>query len=174
LKHEELKMTAHQIKIRKLRAGDGPGVHDAHMRSIREVCIIAHGPDEVRGWGNRAYNARWDHPVSDGVVWVVEKAGRIEGLAYLKITDGQDGGPPLAHIQGLYLTTEVIGNGIGKKLMQLMLNVVKKSRAHEVTLDSSLNAHGFYRRFGFTDSGPLQMKEIGGSMVRGYPMVLRF
>ena len=37
--------------IRQARFGDELGIHEAHMRSIREVCIHEHGPGEIKGWG---------------------------------------------------------------------------------------------------------------------------
>lgn len=58
--------------------------------------------------------------------------------------------------------------------MQLMLSAARNAGVQTVTLDSSLNAYDFYKRFRFKDTGPLKWSEIGGSRVRGYPMALIF
>jgi len=53
--------------------------------------------------------------------------------------------------------------------------MIQKARAEgaaNITLDSSLNAHEFYKNFGFKNTGPLKTTDIGGSKVRGYPMSL--
>lgn len=55
---------------------------------------------------------------------------------------------------------------------KLMLVAVRFAGARTVTLDSSLNAHEFYKHHGFQDTGPLKWSEIGGFQVRGYPMAL--
>jgi len=46
-------------KIRPARSGDEPAIHEAHMRSVREVCVKDHGEEEIRGWGNRLLGDRW-------------------------------------------------------------------------------------------------------------------
>ena len=33
--------------IRKARTGDENGIHESHMRSIREVCVHDHGEEEI-------------------------------------------------------------------------------------------------------------------------------
>lgn len=158
--------------IRPAKPGDEKPIHEAHMRSIREVCVKDHGEDEVRGWGNRPLGTRWREPIKEGHVWVVEFQNEIHGHGYIKIYP--DGGEVKAHIHGLYLTPEVLGQGLGYALAKLMIEKAKAAGAAFITLDSSLTAHAFYQRLGFLDVGPLSYGEIGGSRVSGYPMMLRF
>jgi hypothetical protein len=40
----------------------------------------------------------------------------------------------------------------------------------EVTLESTITAHEFYRRLGFRDCGPVSWTEIAGYPVRYFPM----
>ena len=154
--------------IRKARPGDESGIHEAHMRSIREVCVTLHGEDEVRGWGNRPLGNRWIEPIKEGHVWVIEYHNEIHGMGYIRIY--QEYGVQMAHIHGLYITPDVIGQGLGQKLMNLMLDAARADKVRTITLDSSLTAHDFYKKNGFKDSGPIKYKEMGGSSVRGYPM----
>lgn len=88
--------------IRKARTGDENGIHESHMRSIREVCVHDHGEEEIRGWGYRERGTRWDDAVVKGDVWVVEHEGEIKGHACIRLKNEQE-----AHIYGLYLTPEV-------------------------------------------------------------------
>lgn len=157
--------------IRLARFGDERGIHEAHMRSIREICSKAHTPDEIRGWGNRPFNDKWSPLIQSGTLWVIEFESQIHGVAYIRIS--KEATEVTAHIFGLYLTPEVVGKGFGANLMRLMLAAAKAGGAKLVTLDSSLNAHEFYKSFGFVDTGPLKYSEFGGSMVRGYPMALK-
>jgi len=156
--------------IRKARAGDESAIHEAHMRSIREVCVKDHGEEEIRGWGNRPLGSRWIDPIKEGDVWVVERNSNIYGLAYIRIF--AEDGESKAHIHGLYLTPEILGQGFGYKLAQLMFEKARASGVKSITLDSTITAHGFYKRLGFTNNGPMRIQEFGGYPVRGYPMLL--
>ena len=40
-------------------------MHEAHLRSTREVCIRYHGEEEVKGWGNRPLGDRWQKQVRE-------------------------------------------------------------------------------------------------------------
>jgi putative acetyltransferase len=156
--------------IRKARPGDEPGIHEAHMRSIREVCVKDHGEDEVRGWGNRPLGNRWIEPIKEGHVWVIEYHNEIHGVGYIRIY--AENGDQMGYIYALYITPDVIGQGLGQKLMNLMLDAARTEKVRAITLDSSLTAHDFYKKNGFKDSGPIKCTDIGGSSVRGYPMIM--
>src|SRR5437016_4521898 len=131
--------------IRKARPGDERGIHEAHMRSIRELCILDHGEEEVRGWGNRPLGDRWTAAIRAGHVWVVESDGVIQGVAYVRISEKD------AHIHALYLIPEVLHQGFASKLVALMLDKARSDRVPTVTLDSTITAHDFYKRNGFID-----------------------
>jgi GNAT superfamily N-acetyltransferase len=158
--------------IREAKLGDEQAIHEAHMRSIREICVKDHGEDEIRGWGNRTLDNRWTNPIKDGYVWVVENGGNIFGHAYIRIF--QENIETKAHIHGLYLIPEVLHQGFGFQLAKMILEKARNAGAKSVTLESSITAYNFYKRLGFTDSGPMKFYEIGGSSVRGFPMILKF
>jgi GNAT superfamily N-acetyltransferase len=130
-----------ELSIRHARSGDESGIHEAHMRSIREICVKDHGEEEIRGWGNRPLGNRWIAPIKDGFVWVVEGDDNIYGLAYIRICQEND--ESKAHLHGLFLTPEVIGKGFGFKLAELMMEKARSAGAKIVTLDSSVTAHDF-------------------------------
>lgn len=159
-----------QSVIRPAKVGDESAIHEAHMRSIREVCVKDHGEEEIRGWGNRPLGNRWNHAVRVGHVWVVELDSRIAGHGYIRIYE--ELGEFKAHMHGLYLTPEVLGQGLGFKLAQLMIAKAQEAGAKQITLESTLTAHDFYKRLGFVDSGPMLRVEIAGHPVRAFPMVL--
>jgi GNAT superfamily N-acetyltransferase len=151
--------------IRKATLSDRPAIHLAHMRSIREVCVKDHG-DEIKGWGYRELGERWIEGINNGLVWVIEYKQDICGLACIKFLDSK----PEAIIQALYLTPEVLGQGLARKLMHLMLQEAHVQGVTSISLDSSLTAHEFYKHVGFRDSGPKTQTIIGGHPVSNYPM----
>lgn len=155
------------MTIRKAQIGEDEAIHSAHMRSIREVCVHDHGEAEIRGWGYRECGDRWRQSIADGLVWVVEHDGQIEGVACMKFNDAQ------AHIHSLYLTPVVLGQGYGYALMTQMLEKARLRGVKRVDLESSLTAHSFYLRVGFVDAGPMGYADIGGHPVRYIPMCYR-
>ena len=158
--------------IRVGRPGDEAGIHEAHMRSIREICVKDHGEEEIKGWGYRTLGNRWDEALKTGFVWVIELEDTIKGLGYIRIFD--EDGAPKAHLHALYITPEVLGKGLGLKLAKLMIAKAKESGATSISLESSLTAHDFYKKLGFSDTGPLAQSIIGGYPVSNYPMILNF
>lgn len=90
-------------KVRRARPEDARGIHEAHMRSIREVCSQDHTEEEIRGWGFRPY--REDQRINAIVnqhVWVVENSGKIEGYGHLSLINEnlrtRDGGSNVRYI----------------------------------------------------------------------------
>ncbi len=46
----------------------------------------------------------------------------------------------------------------------------KDKKIKEITLEATLTAHEFYKKMGFSDSGPQTSVEISGQKIRCYPM----
>jgi GNAT superfamily N-acetyltransferase len=157
--------------IRLAKPGDEEGIHTAHMRSIREVCVKDHGQDEIRGWGFRDLGERWVDAIQRNEVWVVVAQEVIYGVGYIRIFEVD--GLTQAHLHALYLTPEVLGKNFGSGLLKIMLKKAESAGAMKIHLHSTITAHDFYRRFGFVDSGPMEKVEIGGYPVTAYPMELR-
>ena len=157
--------------IRLAKPGDEEGIHTAHMRSIREVCVRDHGQDEIRGWGFRELGDRWVDAIQRNEVWVVVAQEVICGVGYLHIFE--ENGMVQGHLHALYLTPEVLGKNFGSDLMKIMLDKAEAAGARKILLHSTITANDFYRRFGFIDSGPMKKVDIGGYPVTAYPMELR-
>lgn len=154
------------IRLAELR--DREGLHAAHMRSIREICVRDHGLEEIKGWGYRELGERWVEGIDKGFVWVVELRGRIEGVGAIAVRPDQK----IGHIHAMYLTPEVVGTGLGRRLMTTVLDRLGALGVDTVTLDSTITAHEFYKKFGFEDCGPARQSPIGGSLVTSFPMRL--
>ncbi len=160
---------AQKALIRPARLGEEEAIHNAHMRSIREVCVKDHGKEEIKGWGFRPVGDRWTESIKSGLVWVVEKEGSVKGVAGLSI----DKEAHSACIQALYLTPEALGEGLGKELAEIMIAKATEEGAKIIHLDSSITAHSFYQKLGFEDEGPRKKVNIGGHPVTCFPMQKR-
>lgn len=156
--------------IRKAALKDVPGIHESHMRSIREVCSRDHTSDEIRGWGNRPlsedFAKRRAQMIQEGCVYVVEHYGKIagSGVAFIKADQ-------TAYIAGLYLCPEVIGKNYGQRILDLLEDYAQSKGATKVELESTLTAKNFYLKNGYRVSGDIKISDFGGSQVRGWPMI---
>ena len=158
--------------IRRARLEDDVGIHESHMRSIREICVHEHGEEEIRGWGYRKQRSRdhWEKMLENeqAFIWVVEHNEKIEGHAFFRINREEK----TAHLHSLYLTPVVHKQGFGVQMMNRILQTAKEQNIQEIALESSITAHSFYKKYGFVDTGPMQKSVIGGYPVRNFPMKL--
>ena len=155
--------------IRRALSQDAEGIHHAHMKSIQEVCSKDHSPEEIKAWGHRPYieEQRKNAIAHDGV-WVVDDQGSIEGFGHIMFSEKN--GIKIGYVKGLYLTPKVLGNHLGRSIVELMMAEATKREVDEVILEATLTAHDFYKKMGFEDSGPMISVEISGQEIRCYPM----
>lgn len=158
--------------IRKARPTDALGIHLAHMKSIQEVCSLDHSVDEVSAWGNRPYDEESRvKAITEECVFVVEKENQIQGYAHFHfLIDAEIKSPKEVYIVALYLTKETIGHGIGKKLVEIIIDECKKMNVKKMSLHSTITAHPFYEKLGFLDTAPMTTVVVNHVPVRCTPM----
>ncbi|RZA06149.1 MAG: GNAT family N-acetyltransferase, partial [Proteobacteria bacterium] len=132
-------------------------------------CAKDHTPEEILAWGNRPQDdVRRLMDIQAGLVWVLEMDGLIEGFAHLNLSTIF--GRRLGHVHGLYLTQVATGQGYGRRLADLLIEEAKAFGAAEIHLESTLNAHAFYRQIGFQYEGDPTTAHLGAAVVRCIPM----
>ena len=157
-----------EITIRVAVPGEEAAIHNAHMRSIREICVKDHGLDEVKGWGYRPLGDRWVAQIRTGYVWVVEYQGKIHGVGHIRMFERD--GKKQSYLHALYLTPDVIGQSVGRVLTKLMIETATDLQAETMILDATITAKGFYEHMGFTLCGEIRKEDIGGHPVTCFPM----
>lgn len=156
------------ILIRVAVPGEESAIHEAHLRSIREICVKDHGEEEIRGWGVRPLENRWIEQIRSGYVWVVESFGTVQGVGHIRMFEAD--GKKQCYLHALYLTPDVKGKGAGKQLIKLMIVTATDLEAVSITLDSTITAKSFYERLGFVSAGEMKKVDIGGYPVTSFPM----
>ncbi|KYG66441.1 hypothetical protein AZI86_05175 [Bdellovibrio bacteriovorus] len=163
------KSPAKGLVIRKAVLTDAEGIHQAHMRSIQEICAKDYSEDAIQAWGYRPYSEEARHSaIKDSDVWVIECQGKIEGYAHMK--HHFKNGWRIAHVFGLYITPQVLGRSVGKTAMQIMLECMKSREVKEVRLESTISAKDFYKSVGFKENGPQAFIKMSGVDVPCQPM----
>lgn len=155
--------------VRRAKEGDERGIHDAHMKSIKEVCSKDYTQEQVNAWGGREFNYEGKRKlILNQYVWIVEKDNKIEGYGLLFCSEG------VAEIGGLYFTPEVLGQGYGKVIIDQIKEVAKSLGHKEIILSSTKTSKKFYEKQGFFQYDEDDRSMIGGVPVEGHPMKIIF
>ena len=156
-------------KIRWATAQDARALYAAHMRSIREICASDYTAEQIAGWSSRPFvPGLWERFIEEDSVWVVEGVdGLVLGFAHLRQRSADR-----AELMGLFLVSEVLGQGYGARLMQKLIEETSRQGCAVLHLESTRTAHGVYRRHGFRETGPLFETRVAEVEIEVLPMAL--
>ena len=93
---------------------------------------------------------------------VAEAAGRVVAVATL------EGEPPEAELGSLFVDPDMIGKGVGRRLLQHMLEIARGMGVRTVVLDADPNAEPFYEAMGFIRVGVVPSGSIPGRTLNRY------
>jgi len=157
-----------EVILRRAEVADALAIHDAHMKSINEICSQDHTAEEIKAWGGRAFNpAARISGIKTQFYVVAEHRGQVEGFMQVA-KDPKD--VHSAHVFGLYLTPEAKGRRVGQRMMNLLSEYCDFAAVDKMTLVSSITAFNFYKKMGFIQDGEMSGVSMNGVTVRGYPM----
>lgn len=156
------------IHIRRAKIEDARAIHDAHMRSIQEICAPDYTQEQINAWGGRTFDQMHrEKCIQDDFVWVVEESDVILGYAHLILVKGRLG---IGEVMALYFVPEAKGQGLGCKMMQLIEDQVRSEKCHTLILNSTITSLGFYKKMGFQQTRPKVCHTINGVDIPCYPM----
>ena len=129
------------IKIRTLRKDDEFELWKLKVNTIKNVNIKAYSKEQIKVWATDEYNSdKWIKRVKDMNPFIAEINGKIVGFA-----DIQDDG----YIDHFFCHNEFQGKGIGRMLMQHLMNRCKEKSISRVYSQVSITAKPFFEVFGF-------------------------
>lgn len=129
------------IKIRTLRKDDEFELWKLKVNTIKNVNIKDYSKEQIKVWTTDEYNSdKWIKRVKDMNPFIAEINGKIVGFA-----DIQDDG----YIDHFFCHNEFQGQGIGKMLMQHLMNKCKEKSISRVYSQVSITAKPFFEVFGF-------------------------
>ena len=136
--------------IRKARPQDAARIIQTHIRSIREICALDYNPEQIAAWSGRDFTeANWHKSIERDVVYVIaDDADNIFGFGHISFPR-----PGEAYIAGLYFVPEAQGKGLGREIVQLMINQALKKSVKVIKLHATKTALKFYIKVGFTVMG---------------------
>jgi GNAT superfamily N-acetyltransferase len=127
------------ISIRSATVEDAERIHALHMAAVRVLCAPHYAPEIVEAWlANRSAQG-YLRGIGAGATIVAELASNVVGFG-----EGVPG-----EIVAVFVDPDFASRGIGSALLKHTLRLAHEHRG-PVRLESTLNAVGFYERFGFS------------------------
>jgi len=120
---------------------------DALQRaSGRALCAGWYEPGLIDAWLGRPRPGRYTRGAEAGDQYFVSVEG--ERLVCFGGVNTDAGA-----IRALFVAPDRAGDGLASEMMAFMLERLHATGVREVSIESSLNAQGFYQRFGFVEVG---------------------
>lgn len=127
--------------IRPARDSERRALWRIHTRSVRDLCLGAYTPREVRTWVDLLRPEGYLRPDQPRTVLVAERGRRLVAFGQLDSVQGE--------LEALYVVPEAVGQGVGTRLLAALEALAWRAGIPALRLDASLNAEPFYRLRGY-------------------------
>ena len=128
-----------EIQFRPARAGDGPAVYQVTCLSVRTLQVAHYSVAQLDNWMG-ARTPDWHEAlITNGRMVVATRSNEIVGFVHS--LPGE--------INRLFVLPSEVGEGLGKRLLEIGVANARIGHDGAIRLASSLNAVPFYERFGF-------------------------
>jgi GNAT superfamily N-acetyltransferase len=99
-------------------------------------------------------------------VWVLLLSSCVEGFAHLRpLSDSSS-----AYVHAFYLTPVAAGRGHGRAFLRYLEDFSRRTGFASLSLHSSVSALPFYRRAGFSPSGPASPTHLSSLSLPSFPL----
>ena len=132
------------MEIRKASKTDKEKIANLHVASIRKLCGNHYTPEQLDAWTNVLVPSVYDQALREKVFLVA--CGSQKDLLGIGILDVEN-----AEISAIYIHPEKAGNGVGSKLLNELEKIARNRKLFKITINSTLNAKGFYLINGYLE-----------------------
>ena len=149
------------LTIRKFQKGEESNLRDIFFNTVRHVNIKDYSELQVKAWAPDNYDqSEWCKRINAIDPFVAVLDSEIVGYA-----DVQDDG----YIDHFFCHHNHQGKGIGKALMQKLIETTLQKGNARVYSHASITAKPFFEHFGFKMLNPQQV-DIRGQVLTNYVM----
>jgi GNAT superfamily N-acetyltransferase len=125
--------------IRSATLDDSERIHRIHTTAVRTLCSPQYAVEVVDGWLENRSPQGYQRSIESGAMFVAELEGQTAGF----------GEATVGEVVAVFVDPAFGGRGIGRVLLEHALGLARAGGRGSVRLESTLNAVGFYERFGF-------------------------
>lgn len=137
------------VEFRQVRDEDTEVLYDLHVRGLKESGSFIPNPEGRDVFDKDFLNLREHYLGNKGEFLVVETNGKIIGMGALQKVDETTG-----EIKRMRIEKEYQGKGLGKTMLEKLIQRAKELGYKRLTLDTSTNqipAQRLYESFGFKE-----------------------
>ena len=131
--------TRDEFTYRPARTEEAEAIFTITKASIAGLGRRHYSENQIENWMGERSPVYYERLIDNGRLYVCEKDDRIVGFV-----DADPG-----EVTRLFLLPEVAGKGVGKRLLEIGIAQARLNHAGPIRVESTLNAEGFYERFGF-------------------------
>lgn len=132
-------MSHDTIEIRQAAFADADEISVVVLRCLREANAQYYAPDVLTLIAENFSVAKITARMADRTVLVATIDNAVVGTASLQGT----------WVRSVFVSPDRQGTGIGRRLMHAIEELAGAQNIEQITVPSSINAEGFYRRLGF-------------------------
>ncbi len=110
------------------------------------MCSKHYTHEQLQAWTSVLIPSVYDQALKEKVFLVAhDSTQELIGLGILDIQN--------AEISAIYIHPDVVGNGVGTKLLSKLEEIARNNNVVKIAVHSTLNAKGFYHRHGYLEHG---------------------
>jgi N-acetylglutamate synthase-like GNAT family acetyltransferase len=132
-----------EIVFRRAKPEDAAAISSVHGSSVRGLCAGFYTAHQIDSWAKPRKLVHYHDAIRDAVFYVAISDGEIVGFGQLDADE--------AMIRAVYVLPDHAGRGLGKMLLNKLIQEARDSGLTELKLNASLNSISFYRALGFRE-----------------------
>lgn len=133
------------MNLRRAMISDTEKICRMHKASIIGLRRSHYTPEQIEAWAAPKRPEHYERLIRDLIVFVVEEGNDIKGFGALDSS--------AADIRALYVAPEVVGRGIGKRILDALESEARRLAIPRLTVSATLNSVGFYGAQGYLSAG---------------------
>ena len=150
--------------IREANTADFPAMEAVFRDSARALCANSYSAEVIHEWTNEYRPERFSESEQQGnLQYVLLQNDQLVCFGSINLSS--------ATLVSLFVNPKAAGSGVGKTMLLFLLDKMRASGVAEVKIDSSLNAAGFYSKYGFVEAGRSMYRTQSGIAIESIQMV---
>lgn len=132
--------------IRAARKSDHEDMDALFRASVQALCAAFYPPGVIEHWAGKPVPERILRGQTQGDEhFVLTRHGRLAAFGALNLQKEL--------LEALFVAPEFAGHGVGRELLEFLLDLARSAGLTRIRVNSSMNAVGFYEANGFVEYG---------------------
>ncbi|WP_092290546.1 GNAT family N-acetyltransferase [Bradyrhizobium sp. Ghvi] len=149
-------MDMSEFSFRRADRKDAKAVFELTKSSINGLAAASYSPAQIRNWMGDRTPEFYEKLIENGRMTVCLRGGAV--VAFVDSEPGE--------VTRLFVLPEVAGFGLGRRLLEIGVAEARAGHTGAIRLEATLNAEGFYKKFGFRTVGRGHFSHgLGGDLI---------